>query len=268
MKKSRAGVVIFGVCVVWAAVILPRLFTGRWSPEAEAAIVWAGGLLRLGFLAVAALTSFRIVRVLNASNPARTSQAFLAGGFTVYLIAQGTLFGLTIASNGSPPYPSVADLGFFLAMFFLITGTALGIRSWLSLGLFPDGGRQAGRAAGAALAPMLVGTIFVLISLAGAQSPPIQLAADIIYPVLDSMLVIFAAAMLRLAMMMGRGAVGLVWRALLAGFFAMALGDVSYSFFAGFDVDALDPVIDLLYTVAYGLYALGAILQLRLVKRG
>lgn len=267
MKKSRAGAVIFAVCAVWAAVILPRLVTGRWSAEAELAIVWAGGLLRLAFLTVAALVSLQILRVLDARNPARASQAFLTGGFTVYLIAQATLFGLTIASAGSPPYPSVADLGFFLAMVFLIAGAALSIKSWLSSGLFPDGGRQAGLAAGAAAVPMLVGTVVVLRSLAGAELPPLQVAADIIYPVLDTLLVVFAAAMLRLTMMMGKGSVGAVWRALLVGFLAMALGDVSYSFFAGFDLDALDPVIDLLYTVAYSLYALGAILQLRLVKQ-
>jgi hypothetical protein len=268
MKETRTGSVVFVVCLVWAVIVLPRLFTGRWSPEAESAIVWAGGLLRIAFLAVAAWASARTLHSLDARNPARSAQAFLAGGFTVYLIAQGTLFGLTIASGGSPPYPSVADLGFFLAMLMLVAGVALAIRAWLSLGLFPDGGRQAAIAAGVAAVPMLIGTIVVLRSFVGADLPPLQVAADLTYPVLDSILVILAAAMLRLTVMMGRGSVGVVWKMLLVGFLAMALGDVAYSFFAGFELDALDPVIDLLYTVAYGLYVLGTLMQLRLVRQG
>ena len=67
-------------------------------------------------------------------------------------------------------------------------------------------------------------------------------------------------------MMMGRGTVGVVWRSTLVGFLAMAAGDVSYSFFAGFNMAVLDPVIDVLYTMAYALYARGTVLQLRLVR--
>ncbi len=46
----------------------------------------------------------------------------------------------------------------------------------------------------------------------------------------------------------------------------MAIGDVVYSFFAGFDLDVLDPVMDLLYTASYALLARGAVLQLHLLR--
>jgi len=266
MKKRMLDYLVFGLCLAWAVIVLPRLFTGRWSPEVESVLTWAGGLMRLAFLAVAAIASTRALWPLDNNNPARTSQAFLAGGFTVYLIAQTTLFVLTIASGGTPPYPSVADLGFFIAMLLLIAGVAVGIRSWLKLGLFHDGGRNAAKAAAVVAVPMVIGITAVLRSLASADLPAAQMAADILYPVLDSILVIVTVAMLRLNLMMGRGTVGAVWRSLLVGFLAMAAGDVSYSFFAGFNLDALDPVIDVLYTVAYALYARGAVLQLMLVR--
>lgn len=253
---------------MWALIVLPRLFTGRWSPEAESAISWVGGVLRLVFLVVAAAAATRTVSLLDRENPARRSQALLAGGFTVYLIAQSTLFVLTMTADGATPYPSVADLGFFLAMVLLIAGVIVGIRTWLSLGLFPDGGRKAASAAVLAAIPMAIGTIVVVRSLAPVELPALQVAADITYPVLDSILVIVTAAMLRLNVMMGRSRVGVVWRSLLIGFLAMAAGDVFYSFFAGFDLDVLDPLIDVLYMVAYGLYARGALLQLSLVREG
>jgi hypothetical protein len=267
MKKRQLDLVILAVCVVWAVLVLPRSFTGRWSPGAEAAITWAGGALRLALLAVAAFAATYGTRLLDKTNPARSSQSLLAGGFIIYLLAQATLFVLTLTSgDGTPPYPSVADLGFFVAMVLLIAGVAMAIRSWLVLGLFPDGGRRAAAAAVVAAVPLAVGVVFTIRSLAGAASTPLQEAADITYPVLDSILLILIVAMLRLTMLLGKGTVGVVWRSLLLGFLAMAIGDVVYSFFAGFNLDTLDPVLDVLYTVAYALMARGALLQLRLLR--
>ncbi len=266
MKIRKLDLVLLAVCAIWAAIVMPRLFTGRWSPEAEQIIVWVGGVLRTGFLAIAAVAAIKGLRALDTDNPARNSQSLLAGGFTVYVIAQVTLFVLQIVTDNDPPYPSVADLGFFVAMFLLISGVALAIRSWLGLGLFPDGGRRTAIAGAIAAVPLLLGVIWTTRTLAAAPVPPLQKVADIAYPVLDSILLILIVAMLRLTMSLGRGLVGVVWRSLLYGFLAMAIGDVVYSFFAGFDLDVLDPVMDVLYTVSYALLARGAILQLRLLR--
>lgn len=266
MKIRKLDLVLLVLCAIWAAVVMPRLFTGRWSPEAEQMIVWAGGVLRTAFLAVAAIAATMALRSLDTDNPARNSQSLLAGGFTVYLVAQVTLFVLQIVTDNDPPYPSVADLGFFVAMFLLIAGVALAIRSWLNLGLFPDGGRRAATAAAFAAFPLALGVIWTTRTLASASTPPLQKIADITYPVLDSILLILIVAMLRLTMSLGRGLVGVVWRSLLFGFLLMAIGDVVYSFFAGFDLDVLDPVMDMLYTASYALLARGAILQLRLLR--
>jgi hypothetical protein len=266
MKKWRLDLVMLAICVAWAVVVLPRMFTGRWSPGAEAAITWVGGLLRLTLVAVAAVAAALAVRSLDTDNPARNSQSLLAGGFAIYLLAQGTIFVLTLTHGGTPPYPSVADLGFFAAMFLLIAGVASGIRSWLALGLFPHGGRRAAAAAILAAVPLAVGVAFTIRSLAGAASTPLQEAADIAYPVLDSILLVLIVAMLSLTALLGKGTVGAVWRSLLLGFLAMAVGDVVYSFFAGFNLDVLDPVLDVLYTAAYALMARGALLQLQLLR--
>ncbi len=266
MNKRNLDLWLFGTCAVWGVIVLPRMATGLWSPGAEAAIIWAGGLLRIGLLAVAAIAAVRSLRALDTNNPARTSQAFLAGGFSVYLIGQATLFGLTLASNGSPPFPSVADLGYLAAMLLLIAGVAFGIRAWLALGLFPGGGSKAATAAAAAAVPLAAGTFLTVRSLASAGLAELELAADIAYPVLDSLLLVLTVAMLRLTMLLGKGSVGAVWRSLLLGFLVMTVGDVVYSFFAGFDLAVLDPLLDLLYTVAYALWARGTLLQLELVR--
>jgi hypothetical protein len=266
MKRRTLDLTLLGVCLVWAAVVLPRMVTGRWSEETELVLIVVGGLLRLALLLVASTAAVGALRVLGRDNPARVSQSFLAGGFCTYFVAQVALFGLTIASGGSPPYPSAADLGFMTAMFFLITGVALAIRAWLAFGLFPDGGRQAAVAGVCAAVPLSVGVVWTIRSLGAADVPAMQVAADVAYPVLDSTLLILTFAMLRLAMLMGRGLVGVMWRSLLVGFLAMAVGDVVYSFFAGFDLQVLDPVLDLLYTLSYALLARGALLQLRLLR--
>lgn len=266
MKKRSLDIVFLVICVAWAVIVVPRMFTGRWSPEAEMALVWAGGVLRLAFLAVATYAGAKGLQYLEIGNPTRNAQALLAGGFGAYLIAQATLFTLTIASGGNPPYPSAADLGFFVSMFLLITGVAMAIHAWLGLGLFPDGGRRAATTAAAVAVPLAAGVIVTIRTLASADVPVLQTAADMTYPILDSTLIVLTAAMLRLTLLLGKGTVGVVWRSLLAGFLAMAAGDVVYSFFAGFNLDALDPVLDVLYTVSYALLARGALLQLKLLR--
>ena len=68
MKKRQLDLAMLAICVAWAVVVLPRMFTGRWSPGAEAAITWAGGLLRIALLAVAAVAATRGARALDSTN--------------------------------------------------------------------------------------------------------------------------------------------------------------------------------------------------------
>ncbi len=266
MNKRNTDIATLVICIAWASIALPRIFTGKWSAEFEAFIIWGGGCFRLILLAVASFAAVQALRTLDRDNPAHLSQTFLAGGFLTFVLSQMTLFILTIKSGGKTPYPSIADLGFSIACVLLIVAVALGIRAWLRLDLFPDGGKKAATAGILIAVPVVSGAVWTIRSLAAATVPPMQMVIDITYPVLNTILLILTAAMLRLCLLLGKGSVGVVWRSLLAGFLAMAIADVMYSFFAGFNLEVLEPTLDLLYTVAYALFARGTLLQWQLLR--
>ena len=266
MKKRTLDWAAIVVCVFWACVVLPRMVTGKYSVGVEWGITWVGGCLRLALLAVTAYAATRGLQALDRDNPSRPSQAFIAGGFLVYFMAQSTLFLLTVLSGGETPYPSIADVGFFIATGLLIVGVFLAIRAWLKLDLFPDGGRKAALAGLVVAVPLVVGVAWTISSMMAVELPRTQLAADILYPVFNTVVLVCTVAMLRLSLLLGRGMVGVVWRSLLTGFSAMSIADVMYSFLQGFDIWSLDPMLDLLYMVAYAMFARGTLLQMKLLR--
>jgi hypothetical protein len=263
MSRRTLNLSALVVCIIWAAVDLPKMVTGPWSSTSEAAINLTGGILRLSLLAITAWAATRGLKSIERDNPARTSRVLLASGFCVFFAAQATLFFLARISGGVAPYPSVADAMFVVGLVLLIAGVAMAIRAWLVLGIFPDGGRRAMTAAAIAALPLVVGLTITFMSLPTESTPVQQLLVDVSYPVLDSILLILAVAMFRLAVLLGRGSVGAVWRSLLIGFLLTGIADVTYSFSVGTSLDMLDPLLDLLFTVSYVLFAHGTILQMR-----
>ncbi|MCP4896740.1 MAG: hypothetical protein GY906_07150 [bacterium] len=263
MNRNTLNLSVLAICLIWAAVDLPRMVTGPWSSSSEAAISLTGSILRLSLLFITAWAATRGLRSVERDNPARASRVLLAIGFCVFFAAQATLFCIAQASGGVAPYPSIADAMFVVGLVLLIVGVAMAIRAWLTLGIFPDGGRRAMTAASIATVPLVVGVAFTLVSLPTDITPIPQLLVDTAYPVLDSILLILTVAMFRLTLLLGRGSVGAVWRSLLLGFLLTGIADVTYSFSVGFSLDWLDPLFDLLFTVSYALFAHGTLLQMR-----
>ncbi|MCP4899843.1 MAG: hypothetical protein GY906_22985 [bacterium] len=263
MNRRTLNLSAIVICVIWAAVDLPRMVTGPWSSSSEAAISWTGSILRIALLAIAAWAATRGLKSVQRDNPARSSRVLLASGFCVAFVAQATLFYIAQTSGGSAPYPSIADAMFVVALVLLVAGVFAAIRAWVRLGIFPDGGRRAMTAAAVVALPLAVGVTLTLTSLPAESTPIPQLLVDISYPVLDSILLILTVAMFRLTILLGRGSVGAVWRSLLIGFLLTGIGDVTYSFSVSFDLTSLDLLYDLLFTVSYALFAHGMLLQMR-----
>ncbi|MCP4902067.1 MAG: hypothetical protein GY906_34305 [bacterium] len=263
MNRRTLNLSALVLCIVYAVVVLPRMVTGPWSTSSELAIKVTGGIIRLLLLAITAWAATRGLKSIQRGNPVRGSRVLLVSGFYVFFVAQATFFYFQLTSGGIAPYPSIADAFFVVGLVLLIVAVTLAIRAWLALEIFPDGGRRAMTAAAIAAVPLTVGVVITITSLPTESLPIQQVLVDTAYPVLDSILLILTVALFRLVVLLGRGSVGVVWRSLLLGFMIMGVADVTYSYSVGFNLDRLDPLQDLLFTVSYVLFAHGTILQMR-----
>ncbi len=89
---------------------------------------------------------------------------------------------------------------------------------------------------------------------------------NVAYPVLDLVLLMPLALLLRMALRMRGSHVGGVWALLLVGFVFLAIGDISFAYFSMLGEQQLDPYVHATFLLSYGLVAGGAHRQLLLLK--
>ena len=89
---------------------------------------------------------------------------------------------------------------------------------------------------------------------------------NVAYPVLDLVLLLPLALLLRIALRLGVSRVGAVWAVLLVGFVFLCLGDMFFAYFSTLGEQHLDAWVHGTYLLSYGLIAGGAHRQLELLK--
>jgi hypothetical protein len=98
-----------------------------------------------------------------------------------------------------------------------------------------------------------------------ADAPTLEKTLNVLYPVLDLVLLVPTVILLRLTLRFGRGPVGRIWMMLLAGFLFLCVGDVLFSYLQALGQTALDPLVDAMYILSYGSLAGGALRQLQVL---
>lgn len=129
-------------------------------------------------------------------------------------------------------------------------------RADIALVLFLTGG------AAAAFASVVVRPVLQ------ADAPLAETTLNILYPVLDFLLLVPAALLLKMALGMRGGRLSEVWLALVLGFLCLAIGDILFAFFTSLGQSALDPALDLLFAWSYILIARGLSAQLDILRQG
>jgi hypothetical protein len=86
------------------------------------------------------------------------------------------------------------------------------------------------------------------------------------YPILDLVLLLPLALLLRVALRLRGSHAGGVWLLLLGGIVFLCAGDVSFAYFQSLGAAHLDPFVHATYLLAYGLIAGGAHRQLQLLQ--
>ncbi len=248
--------------VGWALFPESALYRDPRSPHALLAIA---SVLKIGYLLAAALFAFACRDHLEEGNPARPAWALLATGLFATLAGQLSLAPHQLVA-GETPFPSVADLFFVLSYPFLISAFLVFLRAHHESG-FSTSSLLERSAIVAAIAILGgAGAVHVLRPVAAGGGEVLDRMLNVAYPVLDLVLLMPLALLLRMALRMRGSRVGRVWALLLAGFVCLSLGDISFAYFSTLGEQHLDPYVHATFLLSYGLVAAGAWKQLRLLK--
>ena len=261
--------------VAVAAVLAAALLFVVWglAPEAAAfrdaqsqhALLALAAVIKLSLLLAGALLAFACRDRLDEGNPARPAWALLAAGLFATLAGQLALAPYQLVS-GQTPFPSVADLFYVLSYPFFIAAFLVFLRAYREAG-FPMGSaaERVAIVGGVGLLAIALAVV-ILRPVAAGGADLLERILNVAYPVLDLVLLLPLALLLRIALRLGTSRVGLVWGELLAGFVFLCLSDMLFAYFTALGQLHLDPYTHACYVLAYGLVAGGALQQLRLLK--
>ena len=164
------------------------------------------------------------------------------------------------------PFPSVADIYFLLSYPFLVAALLVLLHAYREAG-FPIGshGERAAIVAGVGVIAALV-VLPVLRPVLGTAGPLLERVLTAAYPVLDLVLLVPLALLLRIALRLRGSHAGDVWALLLGGFVVLCIADIFFAYFQSLGEQHLDPFVHASFLLAYGLIAGGAHRQLQLLR--
>jgi hypothetical protein len=241
------------VFVGWGLMPRAALYTSLLSPTR---LVGLAALAKLVLLLLGTVWSWRSRAALDAGNPVRPGWTLLAAGLFATFVGQLLLARYQLA-GAATPFPSVADVFYLLA--YPLIGAALVrfIRAYDEVGLpiGTRGERMVTLAAAAAACGLLA--VLVLRPLLQADLAPLEEALNAAYPVLDMVLLVPLALLLRITWRFRGGQVATAWVVVLSGFIFMCAGDVLFAYLTALGRAGLDPFLHAAYIVSYGLVAAG-----------
>ncbi len=259
---------------VWVLVVLTAIFVG-WGLFPDTALyrdvltprvlVGLASIVKISCLLAGALLAFACRDRMEPGNPARPAWALLSVGLFATLAGQLSLAPYQLVGKETP-FPSVGDLYYLLSYPFLIAAFLVFLRAYQESG-FPVGSLFE-RAFIVGIVGVVGGTLTVRIlrpvAIGGGEL--LDRMLNVAYPVLDLVLLMPLALLLRVALRMRGSRAGGVWGLLLAGFLCLAFADVSFGYFTLLGEQHLDPYVHATFVLSYGLVALGAYRQLRLLR--
>ncbi|HVR71551.1 MAG TPA: hypothetical protein VMT87_11975 [Vicinamibacteria bacterium] len=225
-----------------------------------------GALGKLAFLLLAAVFAWRNARAFEPGNPVRPAWQMLAAGSVAFFLAQLSYAPYQLVWNQDPPFPSLADVLFMLAYPLFVAALFAFIRGYQEAG-YPVGTARARWAlAGAVAAGCAVVGYFVLRPVVLGPSSGLEKLLNVSYPLLDFVLLIPTALLMRMTLAMRGGAAWKIWAALLAGFLFLSVGDILFAYLPTLGRQDVDPLIHAMYILSYALTAYGVLHQHELLK--
>jgi hypothetical protein len=255
--------VVLGVALAGAALFLARLAWGE--AVLGQYLLPVGAVIKLFFLFLAMLYAWRNTQLFERDNPARPAWRLLWLGALAFFLGQLYFAPYQIVLRRDAPFPSPADIFFMAAYPLYVAALFAFIRAYREAGYSVGSpGQRAAIAAGVGLVCALIGYV-ILRPVATAEAPALETFLNVAYPVLDFVLLIPTAILIRVTVPLRGGAVWKVWLALLGGFVFLCVGDVFFAYLSTLEQVQLDPFVHATYILSYGLMARGVLYQHRLL---
>jgi len=254
--------VAVAVFVGWAVFPASALYSQVLTPHRLVALA---SLLKLVYLLAGAAWAFACRDRLEAGNPARPAWFLLSLGLLSTFVGQLCLAPFQVVRNETP-FPSVADIFYVLGYPFLIAALLVLLNAYRESG-FPIGS-LADRAVtlGAVGAVAVFVVVPILRPVASTGGPLLDRILTVAYPLLDLILLLPLALLLRIALKLRGSHAGEVWVLILGGIVFLCAGDIFFAYFQSLGEAHLDPFVHATFVLAYGLIAGGAHRQRRLLE--
>jgi hypothetical protein len=267
MSRTARTDALFFVAALAAVVPFVLQLAGRpGGAIGEEIRLYAGNIAKLLFLLIATRGAVGSAKRFEHDNPMRGTWRMFATGFVTFTAGQAVLFTYQAVLRLPSPFPSVADAFFVGSYPFFLAALLRAIRAYGATG-YPIGTawERAGTAGAMTVAAGLLGypTLKPVVAI---PAPPLETFLNVAYPVLDLAVLVPVAILLLIAVRFRGGKVWKVWAGLLAGFTLMCAGDILFAYFTALGRESFDPLIHVMYILAYAALARGALGQYQLLE--
>lgn len=265
MKARWVGSALTVLLAVLVAALLGRtaspgagIYEGPLSPRV---ILATGTFGKLLYLVIATWVAALNVGKFEAGTPTRTAWRLLTLGLGLLMAGQALIAVYQFVLGIELPFPSLVDVFFLLAYPLLVGALAMFLRAYMASG-FPIGpaSERLWLAAGVTVLCAAIG-FPILRPVVTTPAPFLETLLNVVYPVLDFVLLIPAVLLIRISLRFRGGAVWKVWATLLAGLVFLCVADILFAYFSQLDRADLVDVVDATFLIAYGLLGLGVLYQ-------
>lgn len=265
MRSRWIGRGLTVLLLALVAVLLARVTAPGSVPLSQEVILGLGTLGKFLFLIVAAMVSTRIVGEFEPGTPSRTAWSLLSAGLIALCLGQACFVYYQFVQKIETPFPSLADVFFVVSYPLLIAALAMFLRAYSASG-FPLGpaSERLWLAAGVTLVCLAIGYP-ILMPLVREPGEPLETLLNLLYPILDFLLLIPAVLLIRISLRFRGGAVWKVWATLLGGFVFLCAADTLFAYFSQLGRTDLVDLVDATYLLAYGFFGLGVLYQRELL---
>lgn len=231
------------------------------QPLLNGLFTWFGHAAKLALLGLGAVVAWGNARAFADRTPARAAWSHLALGQVFTGCGQALLAAAVLWPDELGGFPSPADLFFLAGYPFFITSVIVFAVAYHRSGYPVGGRRETWLLCLGAAAVCLVLAVPLLSPILRAEAGPAEKALNLAYPLLDFILLIPTALLLRTAWRLRGGIVWRVWGSLAAGFVFICAGDIVFGYMTTFDLGRIRLLVGGLFLVGYGLVAIGCLHQ-------
>lgn len=221
----------------------------------------AACVVKIALQGVAVWFAHRCALGFEPGTPVRRAWRLLSLGLLGFLLGQLAMAPYQIVLRRDAPFPSASDVFFLLGYPLLIAALVQFWRSYEDAGFPLASPAELWGLIGGALVVALGAGTPLLGPVLRTPGSAVEKTLNIVYPVLDFLMLLPTAVLLRAALRFSGGQVARLWWSILLGILSLVAADVGFTYTSTLGWARLDPVMHALFIACYGFLALGTLRQ-------